>query len=230
MKSVELRLVCLALFSLCAACYAHGQTQQAQGGPSQAEAKAFVTEYVAAFDAKDASRLQALYDSKSQACIASEDKDFYEFSLAIMWRDPIPAKYTSAVSPVNENNLKAIETFGRFPRKPERELHIDYQEGEDSGTVVVYLVRENGRWRADQPCPTEETLKKFRDDAPARKEREARYESLAAGIQEPLRSQLVTMLREHKTGEAIERFKKASGQDGQTSMLVMDQLARDAQK
>lgn len=230
MKSVELRLICLGLLTLGVACYAHGQTPQAQAARSQAEAKGFVTEYVAAFNAKDAARLQELYDSKSQACIASEDKDFYEFSLAVMWRDPIPAKYTFAVSPVNKNNLKAIETFGRFPRKPERELHIDYQQGDDLGSVVVYLVRENGRWRADQPCPTVETLKEFRDDAPARKEREARYESLAAGIQEPLRSQLVTMLREHKTGEAIECYKKASGQDGQTSMLVMDQLARDAQK
>ena len=230
MKFVELRLLCLVLISLSTARYAHGQAQQTQAGPSQAEAKGFVTEYVAAFDAKDAARLQALYDSKSQACIASEDKDFYEFSLAIMWRDPIPAKYTFAVSPVNEINLKAIETFGRFPRKPERELHIDYQQGEDSGTTVVYLVRENGRWRADQPCPTEETVKKFREDAPARKEREARYESLASGIQEPLRSQLVKMLREHKTGEAIELYKKASGQDGQTSMLVIDQLKLDSLK
>lgn len=230
MKFVTIRLLSLVLFSLCAACYADGQTQQAQAGPSQAESKAFVTEYVAAFDAKDAARLQALYDSKSRACITGEGKDYYEGATEVMWRTPIPAKYTFTVSAVNENNLKAIETFGRFATKPERELHIDYQQGDDSGSVIVYLLRENGHWSADQPCLTEEALKKFRDEAPARKEREAHYKALAGAIQEPLHSQLIALLRKHKTAEAIDRYKAASGQDEQASMLVMDQLARDVQK
>jgi hypothetical protein len=142
-----------------------------------------------------------------------------------MWRNPIPAKYTFTVSAVNVNNLKGIESFGRFALKPVRELHIDYQQGDDSGTVVIYLVQENGRWLADQPCATEQTLKQFRDEAPARNEREAHYKSLAGAIQEPLRSQLIELLREHKTGEAVNRYKEASGQDEQTAMLVINQIA-----
>jgi hypothetical protein len=220
MKFMKRRSLCLILVSLCTACCARAQSQ-----PSQTEAKAFVTEYVAAFDAKDAARLQALYDSKSRACITAEDQEFYDAALSAMWRNPIPAKYTLSVSAVDENNLKGIETFGRFPQKPARELHIDYQQGDDSGTVVVYLVQENGRWLADQPCPSEQTLKKFRDEAPARKALEARYKSLADAIQEPLRSQLIALLREHKTGEAIDRYKGATGQDVQTAMLVINQLA-----
>ncbi len=223
MKFAKRRFLCLMLVSLCLACYARAQSRA-----PQADVKTFVTEYVAAFDAKDAARLQALYESKSRACIAAEDKEFYDFSLAVMWQDTIPPKYTFTVSAVNENNLKAIETFGWFPLKPTHELHIDYQQGDDSGTVIVYLVRENGRWLADQPCATEQTVKQFRDGAPARKAAEAHYKALARAIREPLRSQLVALLREHKTGDAIERYKKASGTDGQTAMLVIDQLALEA--
>jgi hypothetical protein len=219
-KFVKRRSLCLILLSLSTACYAHAQSQV-----SQAEIKPFVTEYIAAYNAKDAARLQALYDSKSRACITAEDKDFYDASLAAMWREPIPAKYTSTISAVDENNLKGIESFGHFPLKPTRELHIDYQQGDDAGTVVVYLVQENGRWRADQPCPTEQTVKRFRDEAPARKEREAHYRLLVGTIQEPLRSQLIALLRDHKTGEAIDRYKAASGQDTQTAMLVINQLS-----
>ena len=220
MKFVKRRSLCLILVSLCAAGYARAQSQA-----SQADAKAFVTEYVAAYNAKDAARLQALYDSKSRACITAEDKDYYDATLALMWREPIPAKYTFTVSAVNENNLKAIETFGRFPLKPARELHIDYQQGDDVGSVVVYLVHENGRWRADQPCASEQSLKQFRDEAPARKEREAHFKSLADAIQEPVRCQLIVLLREHKTGEAINRYHEASGQDTKTAMYVINQLA-----
>jgi hypothetical protein len=225
MKFEKLGFLCLMVVSLCMTCCTHEQPQVTPASP-----KAFVTEYVAAFDAKDAVRLQALYESKSRACIAAEDKEFYETMLSFMWRDPIPEKYTFAVSAVNENNLKAIESYGRLPVKPTQELHIDYQQGDDLGSVVVYLVQDNGRLLAVNPCPSEETLKKFRDEAPARKEREARFKSMADAIQEPLRSQLVALLREHKTAEAIDRYKEANGADAQTAMLVINQLALEAKQ
>ncbi len=225
MKLVKRRSLWLILISLCAACYGRAQSQV-----SQADTKAFVTEYVAAYNSKNAARLQGLYDSKSRACFAGEGKDFYDGALEIMWRDPIPAKYTFKVSALNEINMKAMESFGQFALKPTRELHIDYQQGDDLGSVIVYLVQENDRWRADQPCASEQSLKEFRDNAPARKEREAHFKSLADSIQEPLRAHLTALLREHKTAEAIDRYKEASGQDGQTAMLVINQLAFDAKR
>ena len=213
--------LCLLLASLCAAGRA-----LAQSPPSAAEAKAFVNEYVAAFNAKDSARLNALYTAEARACVTGADKDYYDATRELTWREPIPANYTFTVSAVNEGNLKAVETFGRFPLKPERELHIDYQQGDDLGTEVIYLVRENGRWLADQPCASQEMIKQFRDQAPER----ARYKALAEAIKEPLRSQLIGLLREHETGQAVDRYMKATGQDGRTAILVMNALAPDARK
>ena len=51
------------------------------------------------------------------------------------------------------------------------------------------------------------------------RKRAACYKALAAGTKEPLRSQLIALLREHKTGEATRRNKEASGQDYETSYL-----------
>ena len=214
----------MLLVGLCTACNARAQSQP------PADLQAFVTEYVAAYNAKDAGRLLALYNSASRACVTGTGKEFYDRALAVMWRDPIPSRYKFTLAAVNEDNLKAIETFGRFPVKPARELHIDYQQGDDAGSVIVYLVPDNGYWRADQPCATDETLKKFRDEAPARQAREARNQSLADAIQEPLRSQLIELLRAHKTGEAIDRYKDASGQDTQTAMFVINQLAQQVKR
>ena len=50
---------------------------------------------------------------------------------------------------------------------PARELHIDYQQGEDGGTVIVYLVKENGRWTDDFPCASEQSI----EGIPRRRER-----------------------------------------------------------
>ncbi len=133
-------------------------------------------------------------------------------------RDPIPANYAVTFSAVDENNLKAIESLGQFPVRPARELHIDYQQGEDAGGVVLYLVKENGRWTEDFPCISEQSLKNFHDQAPENAKLMAHYKALADGIKEPLRSELLKMLRAHETGSAIDRYFGASGQDRKTSM------------
>jgi hypothetical protein len=72
-----------------------------------------------------------------------------------------------------------------------------------------------------------QALKKYRDDAPAREEFTARHRALAAAIVEPLRSQLVALVRAHKTGEAVRRYKDASGLDYRTSIFVIDDLAHE---
>ena len=46
-------------------------------------------------------------------------------------------------------------------------------------------------------------------------------------IPEALRSQLIALLREHKTSEATRRYKEASGQDYGTSILVIHVLAHE---
>jgi hypothetical protein len=125
---------------------------------------------------------------------------------------------------VNENNLKGMEQLVRFPVHPEQELQINYQQGNDVHSIVVRLVRENGRLFNDAPCVTNEMLKNYRE-TPAREKRIAHNQALAAEIKEPLRSQLIALLREHKTAEATQRYKDASGQDYSTAMFVIDELA-----
>jgi len=140
-------------------------------------------------------------------------------------RDSIPANYTLSVMAPNEGNLKALESMGeRWPLKPTQEIHIDYQQGDDSGSVVVWLVRENGRWLGDFPCVTDAAIKEFRDNAAKNKELLAKYKAMADGIKEPLRSELLAMLRAHETGRATDRYHAATGHDERTSMLVMNAL------
>ncbi len=206
-----------------------GSWAQAQDQPSPAEAKAFAAHYVAAMNAKDVARLLTFYHPKSVACITPETKDYYDGALKMSMSESVPADYKFSVMAVNEGNSKAIESIARFPVKPTSEMHIDYQQGDDSGSVVLWLARENGRWYADQPCATEQTLKQFRDGAAARNEALAHYKSLADGIQDPLRAELIALLRKHETGTATDRYHQASGQDMKTSMFVINALKEEAQ-
>jgi hypothetical protein len=219
MKLWSRRAVCCSLF-VALASYANAQNQAVP-----ADARALATSYVAAINARDASRILALYSAKSLACITPENRDFYQETMPIHPSDHVPVGYTVSVLPVNEGNLQALETMGTFPVKPLNELHIDYQQGEEeSGTVIIYLARENGKLVADFPCATDAQVKKYHDEAPARKEFEAHTKALADAIQPPLRAELIAMLQQHKSSSATERYKAASGQDYRTSMFVIHDL------
>jgi len=188
------------------------------------DVRAFAARYVAAINAKDAAQIRAMYNSKSLACITPQTKEFYDAVMPVHSSDRVPAGYMISLLPVNEDNLKALADSQTFPVKPLNELHIDYQQGEESGTVVIWLARENGRWVGDFPCATETALKRYRDQAPQRKELEAHYKALADAIQQPLRNELIAMLRDHKHSSALARYREASGQDFKTSIYVINDL------
>lgn len=219
MKYSARRPVCDILLTIAFASCANAQNQAVPG-----EVRAFASRYVAAINAKDGSRIRALYNSKSLACITPQTREFYDAVMPVHSSDHVPPDYTISLLPVNENNLKALADSQTFPVKPLKELHIDYQLGEESGTVILWLVQENGRWVGDFPCATETALKRYHDEAPQRKELEAHYKALADGIQQPLRGELIAMLRDHKRSSALARYHESSGQDYKTSIFVINEL------
>jgi hypothetical protein len=221
MKYSALQSLCCILLIIAFATSANAQDQVVPE-----EVRAFATRYVAAINARDASQILAMYNSKSLACITPQNQDFYDSVIPIHSSDHVPADYTIALLPVNEGNLKALSASFRFPVNPMKELHINYQQGEEGGMVIIWLIQENGRWVGDFPCATETALKQYRDGAPKRKAAEAHYKALADGIKQPLRGELIAMLRDHRKPSAVNRYHESSGQDFQTSMYVINDLAQ----
>lgn len=195
---------------------------RAQDTSAPPEVKAFAAQYVAAYNSKNEPRVLAMNLPQSMTCITTANKDVYDEIARKDMRDSIPPGYLLSFTPVNEGNLKALASQGYFLVKPERELHIDYQypNSDDGGQIILYLARQNGRWMGDFPCMTAQGIKDFRDSAPLREH----YSKLASAIKEPLRSELLAMLRKHQSGEASTRYQKAAGCDMRTAMLVINAL------
>lgn len=191
----------------------------AQETAAPPDVKAFAAQYVAAYNSKDQARLMSLYLPESRACITPANQDVYDELASLNRRNVVAPGYLLSFTPVNESNLRALASQVYFTVKPERELNIDYQfpNTNDGGQLVLWLVRRDGRWWSDFPCMTAQGLKDFRDSAAAR----AKYKGMAASIREPLRSQLLAMLRQHQLGEAEQRYQKAVGCDRRAAVLVI---------
>lgn len=195
----------------------------AQDAPVPPDVKAFAAQYVAAFNSKDLVRFKALQLPQSLACITPENEDVYDWLLRAQMRDHVPPHYRVSMQPVNEQNLQAAAGEMSFPVKPEHEVHIDYEypETRDGSTIVLWIARRNGRWMGDAPCMTQQAIDDFRAGAADREH----YKAIATAIKDPLRSELMAMLRVHKTGEAQERYQQATGSDVRTATLVINALA-----
>ncbi|HVB87447.1 MAG TPA: hypothetical protein VNK23_12375 [Candidatus Dormibacteraeota bacterium] len=216
------RTICGIAFSVAAIPCA-----RAQSAKVPPDVRAFAAQYVAAINAKDVTRIRSYFVPQARACITPENKEVYDSVLAMQLTDHIPQGYTLTSPPVNLSNLKALSDVQYLPVKPERELRIDYRYPgtTDGGVVVLWLARRNGRWMDDHPCITAHGLKIYRENAAAREH----YQKLAKEIKEPLRAELIGMLRARQTSQAEFRYHQATGSDLQTSMLVINALQEQLQ-
>jgi hypothetical protein len=188
--------------------------------PVTPDIKAFAAQYVAAINAKDSAKLWSYLTPESRACVTPENKDVYNTLFGVQVEETIPRDYMLNLTPVNENNVKAMADQQYFPVKPEHQLQIDYQLGNDSYGVILFLVKQNGHWLAAQPCATQKFIDEFRADAPER----AKFKQTAAEIKDPLRSELLALIAKHDTAAANSRYKAATNSDYHTAVLVVNAL------
>ena len=188
--------------------------------PLTPDVKSFAAQYVAAINAKDSAKLWSYLAPESRACVTPENRDVYNTLFAVQMEETIPRGYMLNLTPVNENNAKAMAGQPYFPVKPEHQLQIDYQIGNDSYGIVLFLVRENGRLYAAQPCATAKFIAEFRAGAPDRE----KFKQTAAQIQDPLRAQLLALIAQHDTAAANSRYKEATSSDYHTAVLVINAL------
>jgi hypothetical protein len=188
------------------------------------DVRSFAADYVAAINAKDSAKLWSFLTPETRSCVNPTNKDVYDALFNIQFDDTIPPNYILTLSAVSEAKLKAFAESQYFPIAPEHQLQIDYQNGDDGGALILWLVHEKGRLYADQPCATEEFIVRYRDQAAAR----AHYKQLAAEIQDPLRTELLALLAQHNRSAAITRYKSATSSDMRTAMLVISALKQTA--
>ncbi len=193
--------------------------------PLTPEIKSFGAKYVAALNAKDSTKLWSYLAPETRACVTPENKDYYDAIFGSQMDDTIPSDYKLELLPVNEDNVKAMSDLAYFPVKPVHQLQIDYQTGNSGGSIILYLVRENGRWFAGQPCSKPAAIQQYRDGAADR----ARFKDLASQIKDPLRSELLKLLAAGDTPTAIDKYKSATNSDMRTSMLVLHYLKQSTQ-
>lgn len=188
---------------------------------------AAVAARVAAVAARDLKALKATIDP---ACFEglSEDElayvdDVLRAELAVPMKD-----VETKVEEIEAKGRLPLEGAVRYPVRPNRTIQASFVRPD--GTKVTYLwtavVEEDGRCRMTIPVPGQAATRGRIESRKAQAERDKRIRALADAIKEPLRSELMTLLKTSNLLSATRRYAEASGADEGTAALVVDRFMR----
>lgn len=190
------------------------------------EQQVFVERYVDALRAKDVGGLKALVHPKSLACIRPETAAFYDDVFAGRIGHPADAQYRASAQPIAPGQPLFMEEDVTYPVRPTHWIQIDLILGATSEmTLMVHTVAEHDQWLEVLPCPTPATLQKYRAAKANASREEGRAQELLRNLKDPLRSELLDLLRDGRKVSAIMRYNQEAGEDLSLSRRVIELLS-----
>jgi len=186
----------------------------------------FARRYVDAVGSKNPERFKALLHPKCLACINAQNQEFYDSVFSNWLKETIPANYKTTVEPVARDQWLLLENELVYPLRPSHQVQIDFNTGAYSSTTeVLFVVYDAGRWQQVLPCPGPDTIAKMRVHKEESAKQDRRAQQLAANLPDPLRVELMDLLRKGQRVDAMKRYAAASGEDLTMAVRVVELLA-----
>ncbi|PYV07901.1 MAG: hypothetical protein DMG07_27275 [Acidobacteria bacterium] len=164
---------------------------------------------------KNPERFKALLHPKCLACMTAQNQEFYDSVFSRQSKDTVPANYKTTVEPIAANQGLLFENELVYPLRPSHELQIHFKtentKAFSSTTLVVFVVYDAGRWQQVLPCPGPDTIAKMRVHKEESAKQDRRAQQLAANLSDPLRAELMDLLRNGQRVDAMKRYAAASG-------------------
>jgi hypothetical protein len=115
----------------------------------------------------------------------------------------------------------------QYPVQPSDQIQVVWSSGADGssmGSIIQPIVEKDGAWFLVYPCPNEAGMKFMHENLAAGREQKERAQTLASQLQDPLKSELLDLLKQGQKMEAIKKYQSASGTDLTTAVQVINTL------
>jgi hypothetical protein len=198
-----------------------------QKASPEAARQQFARDYVAAIQSRDAVRVKALIHPEVLAC-----KDFAEYFDAmketVFAEQPAPGyKVTFTALPADSKPPILPPDKFKYPVQPTYELQINWSRTADGSSPVAIIQpigQKDGAWFLVYACPNDEGIKMMREMTAQGREQKEHARTLASQLQEPLKSDLLALLKQGRKVDAIKKYQSASGTDLTTAVQVIKVL------
>jgi hypothetical protein len=198
-----------------------------------ASQRTFAEAYLSAVTGSNIERYKRLLHPTTRACMNRGTVDYFNVifkrrtgQVATNPRlsvEKLPEKFAM---------IDAFEAHGwTYAVRPTHAFHIDLvATGFKQSMIVAFGALDNGVWYEVLPCPSKKALAEMRQ-AQAKDEAEwAKARELAASLREPLRTELLTLLKHDRPVSAAKKYSEAAHVDLTLATRVVDVLEKGSAK
>ncbi len=180
--------------------------------PSQ---RRFVDSLLPAIAGNDPTRYARLVHPASLACRNKDNEDVFAEQFARRL-GLVPARTPQVTVQELPPQMALFEYMAKngfpAPVRPTHAIHVDLgQIGTKDRSLVAFVAPERGSWYEVHPCPTADGVAQFRARKARDTDEKAKANELATSLRDPLRAEIVALLRSGQKVGAIKRYQEATG-------------------
>jgi hypothetical protein len=197
--------------------------------PSQ---RTFAQAYLTAATGSDIERYKRLLYPGTRACMTQENAAFFD---AILKRRvghvALSPRLSVETLPAKFDMFDAMTRNGFiYPVRPTHAFHIEIStKGTHLSEIAAFGVLDKGAWYEVLPCPTAKALEGIRVVAARNEAEAANARQLASTMKDPLRAELLALLKESRPVSAANRYAQAMHVDLTLATRVVDALTEEKQ-
>jgi hypothetical protein len=177
--------------------------------------RTFATAYVRAVTGRDLRQYRRLIHPASLACWRPDNEEIFQdvFSRhqGLVVRDP---RITVESLPPT---LKLFDFMAKqgldYPVRPTHAFYVDLSTATDGRLLAAFSVLLDRSWYEVLPCPTAEAVVRYREKKAKDTADETKARELAASVRDPLRAELLALLKEGKSVSAMKKYAEVTGVD-----------------
>jgi hypothetical protein len=193
--------------------------------------RTFAESYLAAVTGSDIERYKLLLHPATRACMNKDNADYFNtiFDRRV-GKDTINPVLSVEKLPEKFAMLDVMNARGwKYDVRPTHAFHIDLvSTGPKQSALAVFSALDAGVWYEVLPCPNGKALIDMRQ-AKLRDEAEwAKARKLAASLRNPLRGEVLALLKQDRPVSAAKRYSVDAHVDLTLASRVIDVLEKDS--
>jgi hypothetical protein len=172
--------------------------------------RTFAESYLTAVTGPDIERYKVLLHPATRACMGN--KDNAEFFSAL-FKDRVNRTTVSPKLAVEDlaPGFPMFDLLGKqgyiYPVRPTRAFDIELEaSGKRSVTIMAFSIFESGHWYEVLPCPTAKVLADMKENKKKDEIENAKARDLAAKLKDPLRAEMLALIKQGLTIHAGKRY------------------------
>jgi hypothetical protein len=179
--------------------------------------RAFAEAYLKAVTGSDIEQYKVLLHPATRACINKpENAEYFApmLSRRVRQRTANPKLSIEELAP-GFPLFDAVAKQGYvFPARPTHAFNIDLEtKGTRSSSIIAFSILEGGHWYEVLPCPTAKALANMRENKKKEEVENAKARVLVTSLQNPLRAQMMDLIKQGFTIMAARKYSDAMHAD-----------------